>query len=391
MSDDTSTIDVKKEENKSSGDEDILKKLPNFLGTVLALTLLIFGYFSISGMILYICKVAQANIMPTDAGCFPYTDNKSNVKQINTNIFTTFTDPPLSMKLSFPFNESNQKNKLLDILRNYKNNAGSNFLANYFINIIETLIQFNFGTINFVMNGLNGLPEILIVLFGPILLGITMAFLMIIDNLYLIYLWFANMSWFFKKNTNTSGSGGPKWESVSVVEIFNFSSAIALCILFFIFFFILIAAVPVLPMLVIAFCLVTCISYKGAMNGKSVSAFNILKDLFKYYKVTIMSVFSTFVVISAFANMGTWPGVISLVVLGMICGGFISADYFKAINPDHLSALVSDDQATRSCTRPQSLKNKVKGSFLNFFNIFSPKEQNGGNLLREIKRIGRQN
>lgn len=78
-------------------------------------------YFSCSGLILYGCKLAQSNILPTNIHCSPYTDTKPNIQPIETNIFTTmFTKPQMSMKLKFPHNEYNASNKILDMFYEYK-------------------------------------------------------------------------------------------------------------------------------------------------------------------------------------------------------------------------------------------------------------------------------
>ena len=199
--------------------------------TVFILFIIIIVYYSSSGLLLYACKLGQSNILPTDAHCFPYTDNKLDIQPIRTNIFTTFNDPPLSMKMKFPYNEENAANKLLDMFREYKNEPKSNFLANYFISIMESVVQFNYSAFNTILNMLNGLPEILIILFGPIIVGILSTIIFLLDHIYLIYLWFAKMGWFFKTNTNDSNTGNPKWADVTFVSPFNYWCALSLVIL----------------------------------------------------------------------------------------------------------------------------------------------------------------
>jgi hypothetical protein len=53
---------------------------------------------------------------------------------------------------------------------------------------------------------MNGLPEIVILLFGPFIGSFISAFIFLYDHFYVIYLWFANMGWFFKKNVNTNAT-----------------------------------------------------------------------------------------------------------------------------------------------------------------------------------------
>ena len=163
-------------------------------------------------------KIAQSNILPTDEKCAPYTDNEPiiNPSPIQTNIFTTYTDPEMSMKMEIPY-DINSKNKLIEIFKNYREKSSSNFLANYFISIAESILQFNYSSITTIMNVINNtFSESAIVGFGPILCGILYVIGIVVNTGYFIYLWFANMSWFFKTNTNDTGNGKPQWSDVTI-------------------------------------------------------------------------------------------------------------------------------------------------------------------------------
>jgi hypothetical protein len=98
---DTSAIDEKKKESESSKNEDLISNIGPFIGSVIRTFIYIILYFVVSGLMLYICKLSQSNILPTDLKCSPYTDEKPRITNIPINIFTTFTDPPLSMKINF--------------------------------------------------------------------------------------------------------------------------------------------------------------------------------------------------------------------------------------------------------------------------------------------------
>ena len=90
----TSAIDEKKQEKKPASNN-FVSNITSFAITSIVVFLIIIGYFGISGYILYACKLAQSNILPTDMKCFPYEDIKPDIEPIETNIFTTFTDPQL--------------------------------------------------------------------------------------------------------------------------------------------------------------------------------------------------------------------------------------------------------------------------------------------------------
>jgi hypothetical protein len=351
---DTSAIDNKQNTSSTTATTNI----PKFFITLITSILFIIIYFSLGGVTLYACKLAQSNILPTEKNCFPYTYYNPKIDEIQTNIFTTFTDPPLSMKMKFPFNEFNSTNKIIDLFRNYKNEPNSSFLMNYFIQIIESLILFNYSSLNWILNGLNNLPEIIIVLFGPSILFFLAFLVFLWDHLYVIYLWFVSMSWFFKTNTNENPIGKPIWETVSFLEPVNFACAIGLVILFSCLVWLLIIGLPVLPFITLIICVMTIPMYKAEMNGHTITVINIVKDLFKYYKTTIMSIFSLLVVISAFTNLGTIPGVISLAILLCIYFGIVSVDLFNPKIEPNLSGIVSNKQAKKVCHLNEPLRKK---------------------------------
>ena len=273
----TSTIDEKKEEttNTSNG---LTSNIGNFLKSVFSIIIIIVIYFFLGGLVLYGCKVGQANILPTDENCYPYTDLKPDIENIPINIFTTFTDPQMSMKINFPYNKFNSSNMILDMFRNYKEEPKSNFLANYFISIIESLIKFNYSSLNFILNMMNGLPEVVIVLIGPILISIASSLIFLFDNIYLIYLWFANMGWFFKHNSNTDLNHKPVWNDVTIVNMVDYGSAIGLVFLFFILFWIVLISLPVLPFITMCLTIFTGVNYIGVINGKSANSLTIIRS-----------------------------------------------------------------------------------------------------------------
>jgi hypothetical protein len=383
-SSDTSAIDDKKEETSTSGSKDYFTNVVSFVLTVIVMFIIIAIYYASSGLILYACKLGQSNILPTDVHCFPYGETKPNIQPIQTNIFTTFTDPQMSMKMNFPYNEYNASNKILDMFREYKNEPRSNFLANYFISIMETIIQFNYSSFNTILNMLNELPEVLLVILGPIIVGFLSTIIFILDNLYLLYLWFANMGWFFKTNANNSATGAPKWEDVTFIEPFKFTCAVWLVFLFCILFFFSLPLLSIIASLSMSWCMFSCITYKAEMYGKSITAAEIIKDVFKYYKLPIMGILSFFVILSAFSKLGAVPGIFSLIVLMLIYFGIIAIDIFKPINQEKLSPLTSYDQAKKTCNYKETPKEKHG---LLYDILFG---QKGGNLTKELKNLNKK-
>ena len=389
-SNDTSAIDEKKTENEGGSTD----KDPNYGKFLLSLLIIVFVliYFSFSSFILYACKIAQSNVLPTDANCYPYTDNKPEIKPIETNIFKTFFNinskgeisDPLSMKLNIPYNDKNTKNSILDIIRQYKNSASTYFLINYFISIFEKLVSSDFTIFNYLFNGLNKLPEIIIVLIGPIILSFILPLVIIFNCFYGIYLWFSNMSWFFKKNMS-EGTGAPKWEDVSFLEPINYGCAIGLVILFTILLFV-VAPYVWFGVVSMIFVLLTIVSYTGSMNNKNIGIFDIVLELLKFYKVSVVTIICLFVISSAFTTLGVTSGFMGIIVLFLIWYGLISINLFNKTNSINLTPLVSDEQASKSgCSSITSEKKEKHGLLYNL--IFGG--QTGGSITKDLKKLNK--
>ena len=378
---DTSAIDEKKEQDASTSSTDYISNIGGFITSLIASVILILLYFSSSGLILFICKLAQTNILPTESNCAPYTNNLPNIEKIKTNIFTTFTEPEMSMKLEIPNNEGNSNHKIIDMFKDYREKPNSNFLANYLISIVESLMQFDYSFINTTMNFLNSLPEVVIIGLGPIITSFLFAVGVLLNGLYFIYLWFASMYWFFKTNKNVSGEGKPDWEDVLLTSPIDWSSGVGLVILFLIVFIVGFPLLSIIPFVILSYCFFSCIFYKGVLNGKNISSFSIIKEVLKYYKVTIVSIISFFVILLAFSKLGTVSGIFSMVTILLIYFGLIGFNIFNPIIETNLSPSVSNNQARKTCVN--KIANKVNHGFL--YNMLVG--QKGGNITKELKKI----
>ena len=385
-SNETSAIDEKKLENEGENTKDN-PSYGKFLTSLLIIVFILF-YFFISSYVLYACKIAQTNILPTDINCFPYTDNKPEITPIETNIFKTlFSDPALSVKLNIPYDKYNSKISILDTLRKYKDSSSSHFLANYFISIFEKLVSTNFGILNYILNSLNQIPEIIIVLFGPIMLSFIMPFIGFINFFYGAYLWFYNMSWFFKENTNTGSTGKPVWKDATFIEPIEYGFAIGLIILFTILFFVT-APYIWFSFICVFFVMFTLLSYRATMDNKSIGILDIFLDVLKFYKMSFVTIICIFIISSAFTNLGTTSGFVGLGILFLIWYGLISLDLFNSINPNNLTPIISgsDEQAPRGSCMSQDTK-KVKHGF--FYNTIFGEQSGGKSISKQLKKMNK--
>jgi hypothetical protein len=378
---DTSLIDEKK--NPESSKPATSGSIYGFVINVFIILAFFVLYLWFGSCLLYSCKLAQSNILPTDKDCYPYTDTKAKIEKIMSNIFNTFTDPPQSMKINFDADDKvNSTFMILDAMRKWKSSSKFGVTPNYFMDIFDSLLSFNYSYFNSIFNLLNSAPELVTVLLGPIVIGFCSSILFLINNFYFIYLWFMKMSWFFKenknKNANGNSDGKPDWENITFLEPINYGLAILMVILYLIIFVFGFGFLTVIPTFTAFWSLFSCFFYKANMNNKSVFASTIAKDVFKYFKVTIMLIFSIIITLHAFTYLGVTQGVFSLLVILLINFGVISINIFKPINQENLSPLTSYDQAIKDCVK----KSQNKG-----YSFFG---QNGGGFVKELKKISKK-
>lgn len=372
---DTSLIDDKK--NPSTSQSIFSSPIFKFIISLIILIIFILFYISSSGLILFLCKLAQSNILPTNADCAPYSNNEPDIRPspIQTNIFTTFTNPALSVKLEIPYKQ-NSKHSLLDSFNDYKNNPSSSFLGNYFVSVIESMMRFNYSGLNYVMNTMNEwVPEFLIVAIGPLITPIFYLLGLFLNPIYLFWTWFKNMHWFFKINKNETGDGKPQWENINIFNPIQLFLAIYFVFLFTCIYF----GTIILCLFSRYFALITnllflmfyyyilgsTLFYKGKMNGRDVSSFSIVIETIKYYKSTILGLISLFFILYIYFIFGMIPAVSSIITLILIYLGTIPIGLSGARGNFNQTPVVSYRQAIKVCTSQES---KESRSFI--YNVF---------------------
>jgi hypothetical protein len=387
---DTPELDKKKKEINSepTAGNQPFKNIGSFLISLLITILLVVGYFIFGSIVLFECKLAQSNIVPTNLECYPYTDTNADIQKIITNIFITNTEPQESVKLSFPYDKYNAKNIVLDIFRKYKEEPSSNFLINYLIAILEGLINYSNNSLTSFFNLLNGMPEILIIIFGPILSMIYFCIAPIIGIFVFIYHYFTEMKWFYKEHVTTnSSSSKPIWTNTNLFEPVRFGTSLFLVFLFFILFWIVLFTVtPVLCIIIFYMCFFMTLGYKGEIDNKKATVLTIIQDVFKYYKVTMTTIFSVMMIISSFSNLGAISGVFSMLTILLIYFNFIPIKVFESIKATNLSPLSSFEQAFKKCSG--SSGNRPATFFELFEKFFDIKK--GGGIGRELKKLHRK-
>ena len=381
----TEQLDKKKLQNDSGTQTNkTIKNIWKYILSVFVTILIVIGYFIFSSIILYECKLAQSNIIPTNLECYPYTEKYPEIQQIFTNIFVSNTEPQTSVKLNFPYDKSNSKNMLLDMFRKYKEQPKSNFLINYFISILEGLINYSNNALVTFFNCLNKMPEVLIIILGPILSGIYFILSPVIGIFVFIYYFFLEMKWFFKENTNSNENDKPIWTDVNIFETTKYGIAWLIVFIFFIIFWILIFTVtPILSFVIFYMCFFMTFSYKGEIDNKKASIFTIIQETFKHYKVTLTTILTIMIVLITISNLGLLSGVFAIVTVILIYFKFIPMNIFESIKATNVSPLSSFEQAVKKCeSNVKMYPSNFLGSFTNLFG-----NKKGGGIGRELKKL----
>jgi|LakMenEpi03Aug12_release.lakeMendotaPanAssembly.Ray.scaffolds.fasta_scaffold284029_1 hypothetical protein len=370
---DTSAIDDKKAETLNI-DKDYVSKTKSWISSVIIIVIFLILYFSAGGLVLFGCKLAQSNIIPTE-GAF---EKPLYVKPVDINIFpTTIGNEKMSKKIQFPYDSYNSSNELFDMISEQQDSSSS-FLLQYFLSITASISQFYYIFLNKFLNLLHGLPEILIILFGPIIFVCAMSIGFLCNNIYLIYLWFSNMGWFFKSYTHST----PKWENTKITTPINYLIAIWLVIIFGLGFLFTMPVFFFLSFLLMCILIISLLTYKSEMNHKIYTLLNLISDMFKYYKLPLICVIILFIISLDFSKLGTTSGIISIIILGLIYFNVINIPLFVPVNKENMTPLVSYDQAKKTLGSAKKTKNTsvyVGGAIKNWFN--------SGNIGKELKGL----
>lgn len=408
----SSTDDYIEDKANSMKPGDLLSDFIGFLKSIAIKLLTVFIILLAGIFTLYGCKVSQANLFPTEKDCAPYEDTKPIIDPIPINIFNTTNEKGenLSQKIKFPY-DLNSKDFLKDKLAGIKNHPKASSITNYMIAIILDLIHFDAHLIQVFFNMLNsGLPESVILWLGPLLLIFFAIFINIVNVFYLIWLWFSKMSWFFKRNVNTDIHSPQKWESVSLLEPFEFMFSCFITFIFVILFFVLFAFLfPMLAMFGFHSNLTTIIGAKGIIDDRQVTIFNIFKDVLKYKKTTIMYVVAAIIILTAVSYFPPMVAIVMLLVFILFIYGIIPNNMFSNVVPPNLSEVSSYNPAKKTC--PVKIKERERrkgwlGFLWDLTRVFEPpshQQQGGGvggakssggngfqDFIKQMKKLGKK-
>ena len=353
------------------------ENLKKFISSTIGSGIKVLIWFILSLIVIYICKLAQSNILPTDINCYPYTNNKdSEPEKIETFIFTNlfFRKPRKAMILEFPDTDNSFIDGFIRWLGKYPQNPKSSFYGNFLVAIFKPLFANTFSYYNTMFSFLNQIPEFLLVIFGPIL-G---AFIFMVGSFYSVlcicYYWIGNLEWMWKKNANIivdkngkiTNKGPPNWQDVrwkspdpeDPSKSEWFACFIGFCLIGLLVFTLITLLTSQLLLLfsfVFSFiCIITCLTYRVKLSDKPSSVSDMFTYFFKYNKLVIMTIFSLYVVSNAYTYLGSTSAGFSVLTLILIYY-FNIIEMFVPIKTDEderIEVDVNSSQAKRTPCEP---------------------------------------
>jgi len=356
---DTSIIDNKK--NNITQSNNTGKQILTYIKSIIYSIIILLIIICIGTSILYACKVAQSNILPTDLLCNPYNDTPLDliptIKNININV-TSINDIKNSEKIKFLY-ENNNKNVIIDSLKNMTTNPKLKPVVMYFITILENLLCFIYSSLNVYLNFLNKwVSESVIILGSPFITLLYFSLIYLLSWGYLIILFFTKMFWIFKINTNNSNENNIIEPTDYFKQVSFFSSnfiisiIIVIILLCFMLFFITVVF-PVLVFFSLIYCFLSTVTMTSTKvsDGSDYNFINALTDVF-YYKKSLLSYIICYAVISkAFNIFGTNGGVLSLIIILLIYFKILKIPLFSnpELNLSTFGELSDYDIAEKSC------------------------------------------
>ena len=372
-SNDTSTIDeMNAENNGTSTNVNISGFLTSFITGLFG----IYIYYKIGSLLVYASAISCSCELPTDTNLPPY--DVSAVNSLKSKPVPIFDD---KSTIQFPNYTDNLKYFFIDSARNTKKNyAGTetwtSHMCDFFITIYESLFSLNYSVIQLIYKFINklGIPQIVILLLGPLCLFASIVILFIINWIYLLFVWITSLPIFIRNNAGLTE------------ELVGYWSIFAL------FIVLIICAIFVFPIAIPLFLVMTLVSfsfilYKGTVTGNikgrvngPVGAGDILSGFLENYPRTLFLFLCLYLISIFFQNLGSIAGFASI-VLSILILYFMDKiiEFFK--NPPSLNITqILSKKSTSGTAAPITATPAAEP-------VAASKGGGNFNFLRELKKL----
>jgi hypothetical protein len=379
-SSDTPDLDAKKSGN-STGAAITLTDIKNFVIALIILIVVFVAYFCMSGVNLYLSKLAQSNILPTDIHCAPYVSAAvASIAPVISNIFGPF-DAGDTMHIHFTAPEYPTHHVLISPLRKVCESPTTHFLAVYFAEILKSMLCFNTGALNMYYNALNDIPESMAVAISPAITTVFIILLMMVNMPYFVYTWFKSMSAFFRSGAGEGDGNAAEFKQTIDLISSPVDALIAwgFVILFIFILFLVIAVAPLLNFGVVAATWMAALggydaTYidRGGQTTIAATVWQVVTDTFKYHKTLIAWLFTLLYTLVTFTNLGTVAAIITIVLI-IILWASRAMEFYITTAPNEIylgPAIRGVKQAEKTCTGRGEAHKAAKGWMGAFIDLF---------------------
>ncbi len=369
--DNDSMEDIAKRKNKSTDPAsiaiDVVKKI------VYLIVLFILG-----NVVLYNCRVAQTNLLPTCLDYAPYTSDESlfegfQTTVVNMNVVKEASGKRSSIKVVFdaPKNIKMINESVVSYLKNLIEGPKSNVYGLYFAKTLQMVICNNFTINNYLFNALNQLPETMIILIGPILVIILLALIIVMNMAYTVYAYFTNIYLLFchKKDEHernrAQNTGSKKFDHIKSEWLMNgklfhvdtfFMSFVYIFLLWWLFLlFGAVLIIPLLSIIIALFCTIFPLFLQSDFQSskKEYNFWNTLKYSFQN-KMSVIMAFITLIIVngaySSYKVYGLSVALLACLFLKIFTKVYDNIPHSKDDNP-LTEGLVSTKQLIKLCEK----------------------------------------
>ena len=352
----------------------------NYAGFISGLTQysihIIITFILIGSIGLYICKVAQANVLPDNILYTPFGDKVKEVEEIpiNINVVKVYGLMGLAMllgqkptsvestKIVFDDKEvkASYENGIIGFLDSFKSNPErASFFGLYVYDIFAPLIANNNWFINKIFSFMNKyLTETVIILFFPIILSFLIVFLIFVNTILCIFYQIKHWSDFFM-NKNIKNN------TVTWSEPFTYLRPWRWFLFFLYCLFLFFPVVSCLPLITTLYSIFAPLGLSAHVykSDKTIGFLSFMRDVIMYKSQLYLILFSFGLFIQSSTYLG-YNGLIGCFV-GILIVMFV-LNLYKQVIPTNdkleTEGLVSNAQA-KIITKGGSIKkskNKVK-------------------------------
>ncbi len=282
--------------------------------TTLFRQLLTFGIMIVIGTtMVYSGKVAQANILPTDVKCFPYTNLTPNIEKvdIDINIVKIKEGETYSTKIEFDQakNMKIMEEGFLGFLKRMTENKESGHFYLYVCSLIQGVISNNMYMNTVYYNLINSYCSESIILFLLPYFNIFWFMLTFIINFfYTIYSWFKHLHLFYSQKTFVNDK--TVWQPGE--SMWSFSNVFKSLFMLFIAFVVFVSfgigmIIPFITLMTSIYSILMPMYMEANIKdkGKPYTFSSALLDVFKYKISIVMYIVTYYIVTGTYSSFGS--------------------------------------------------------------------------------------